>query len=124
STIIDCRDGRAALLRPGAISRDDIEAKLGTRLSLGSDAERPVAPGQLQSHYAPEAKLRLNAEAPRNGEAFLAFGPAATSTRSLNLSPAGDVVEAAANLFRMLHALDAMKPTAIAVAAIPHNGLG
>lgn len=124
STIIDCRDGRAALLRPGAISRSDIETELGTSVSQGGDEEQPVAPGQLQSHYAPAAKLRLNAEAPRNGEAFLAFGPSATRPRSLNLSPAGDVVEAAANLFRMLHALDAMKPTAIAVAAIPHNGLG
>jgi L-threonylcarbamoyladenylate synthase len=72
-------------------------------------------------HYAPDAPVRINAEAPEPGEAFLAFGP---SDSPFNLSPAGDLVEAATNLFAMLRAADRTKPTAIAVAPIPTGGLG
>jgi L-threonylcarbamoyladenylate synthase len=95
---------------------------LGRNLVVDGDEKRPNAPGQLESHYAPHAELRLNAEAPRNGEIFLGFGP--SYKIGPNLSPSGDVVEAAANLFRMLHELDATGAKRIAVAPIPSTGLG
>ena len=77
----------------------------------------------LSSHYAPKAKLRLDADAPRAGEALLAFGPGAPPS-ALNLSPRGDLIEAAANLFSHLRALDASGAAAIAVMKVPHEGLG
>ena len=79
------------------------------------------SPGQMASHYAPHAAMRLNAEAPIGGEAYLGFGKFGGA---YNLSSSGDVVEAAANLFRMLHEIDAMMPACIAVAPIPMTGLG
>lgn len=121
STIVGL-DGAAQLLRPGGLPAEAIEACLGRPLALAGDAERPSAPGQLASHYAPEAPLRLDAAAPREGEVLLGFGPDAAGAK-LNLSPAGDLVEAAANLFHFLRALDAEgKP--IAVSPIPETGLG
>jgi L-threonylcarbamoyladenylate synthase len=78
------------------------------------------APGMLASHYAPEASLRLNADAPRQGEAYLGFGP---RDGTLNLSVGGDLHEAARSLFAMLHELDE-RWDRIAVAPIPHHGLG
>ncbi|HEY1709748.1 MAG TPA: L-threonylcarbamoyladenylate synthase [Rhizomicrobium sp.] len=123
STIIGFGNGQAVLLRPGAIGRDAIEAvagKLGARVDCGISA-----PGQLESHYAPQAKLRLNAQSARKSEALLAFGPAPRSAAAeiLNLSPSGDVVEAAANLFAMLRTLD-KKHATIAVMPIPDDGIG
>ncbi|MEM9196520.1 MAG: Sua5 family C-terminal domain-containing protein, partial [Pseudomonadota bacterium] len=94
-----------------------------------SPAPAPAAPGMLASHYAPRAALRLNAQAPADGEAWLGFGPdpvlSAQSPRR-NLSPAGDLDAAAAALFAHLHALDAALAEAgtIAVAPIPDQGLG
>jgi L-threonylcarbamoyladenylate synthase len=76
----------------------------------------------MASHYAPNAELRLHAEGPRNGEVYLGFG--ARDFGPYNLSPRGDVVEAAANLFRLLHDIDATGASKIAVAPIPHHGLG
>jgi len=122
STIIGCTGERAVLLRPGGLAREDIERALGHKLALAGDAKRPSAPGQLDSHYAPRAKLRLNAAAAEEGEAYLAFGKVAES--KFNLSPTGDLTEAAANLFRLLHELDAAGTRAIAVAPIPNQGLG
>jgi L-threonylcarbamoyladenylate synthase len=89
----------------------------------------PAAPGQLPSHYAPRARLRLDAREVRAGEALLAFGPgpirgAEHAAVALNLSPGGDPIEAAANLFSHLRALDAAGVAAIAVAPVPHAGLG
>ena len=78
----------------------------------------------MASHYAPKARLRLDAEAARDGEALLAFGPARRRRATLNLSPRGDLVEAAANLFSHLRALDAGGAKAIAVMSVPHEGLG
>ncbi len=79
----------------------------------------------LSSHYAPKARLRLNAESPRAGEALLAFGPPPPFAGStLNLSPRGDLIEAAANLFSHLRALDASGATGIAVMKVPREGLG
>jgi L-threonylcarbamoyladenylate synthase len=110
------------LLRPGAIAREDIEAVLGCRLANYGKG-KVQSPGQLLSHYAPRAALRVNAVAALPGEALLGFGPLAPET-ALNLSPTGDLREAAANLFAYLRALDALEPSGIAVMPIPEAGLG
>jgi len=126
STIVSCL-GRPALLRPGGLPREAIERVLGQPLALPTapTGNAPVAPGMLSSHYAPKAELRLNADTPHDGEALLAFGAApAHAGRALNLSPRGDLVEAAANLFSHLRALDASGVRRIAVMPIPREGLG
>ncbi|MEM6935411.1 MAG: L-threonylcarbamoyladenylate synthase [Pseudomonadota bacterium] len=113
-------DDSPRLLRPGAISRSALENVVGPLADrLSSDIN---APGQLISHYAPAATLRLNATTCRRDEVLLGFGPAAPP--GLNLSPTGDTVEAAANLYRMLRELDGKGAEAIAVMAIPDEGLG
>jgi L-threonylcarbamoyladenylate synthase len=122
STIIGFLGGRAALFRPGGLAREDIESALGHRLVQADDARKPSAPGQLESHYAPKAQLRLNAKAVKEGETYLAFGP--TPDATFNLSPSGDLIVAAANLFRLLHEIDATGARVIAVAPIPDRGLG
>jgi L-threonylcarbamoyladenylate synthase len=127
STVVDVSGGEATLLRAGGIPRGAIESVLGSGLALHSDdAERPASPGQLASHYAPQAAVRLDAARPRAGEAFLAFGPAAPvhDGPTFNLSPTGDLVEAAANLFAALRQLDASGATTIAAMSIPASGLG
>lgn len=118
STIIGLT-GPATLLRPGGLSADDIEAVLGAPLKA-PETGVISAPGQMTSHYAPTAAVRLNAEGPRQGEVFLGFGDMACD---LNLSPSGDLIEAAANLFDHLHQLDAMEKP-IAVAPVPARGIG
>jgi L-threonylcarbamoyladenylate synthase len=133
STIVACLDA-PALLRPGGIPRKAIEDVLGHRLKVPrdrppSDAEVPLAPGMLASHYAPNAVLRLDVSEVRLGEALLAFGPelpagAGQARKILNLSPHGDLVEAAAHLFSHLRALDATGAGRIAVMPVPHDGLG
>jgi L-threonylcarbamoyladenylate synthase len=125
STIVSCL-GEPTLLRPGGVPREAIESVLRRQLATAvADEDAPLAPGMLSSHYAPKARLRLNAVAPHDGEALLAFGPApATSHVMLNLSPRGDLIEAAANLFSHLRALDASGTARIAVMKIPHKGLG
>ena len=120
STVIGFDGTQPVLLRPGAIPRAEIEAVVGA-LRAPRDG-RVSSPGQLASHYAPHAPLRLDAVAARPGEALLAFGPAQDA--AANLSPSGDLREAAANLFAMLRALDAGGPAGIAVMPIPHEGLG
>lgn len=123
STIVACL-GEPMLLRPGGVAREDIERVLGHALVMAATSDdAPLAPGMLSSHYAPKAKLRLEASTPRAGEALLAFGPSAP-TGALNLSPRGDLTEAAANLFSHLRALDASGAAAIAVMTVPHEGLG
>jgi L-threonylcarbamoyladenylate synthase len=127
STIVSCLD-TPTLLRPGGLPREDIERVLGHAL-LGLEHpmsdEAPLAPGMLASHYAPRTPLRLNARAARAGEALLAFGSNAPDAAHVrNLSPAGDLVEAAANLFSHLRALDASGASVIAVMPIPNEGLG
>lgn len=122
STVIDLSDGQAALLRPGGIAREDIEALIGPVRTAEETPDAPRSPGQLLSHYAPDRPVRLNAREAAPGEALLGFGPAPGAT--LNLSPSGDTVEAAANLFAMLHALDDPRYTGIAVMPIPADGLG
>jgi len=120
STIVSLLDDTPRLLRAGGLARDKIEKVLDRKLETAL-AGPLHAPGQLQSHYAPHARLRLNATDWRAGEARLGFGAV---NAPLNLSPKGDVVEAAANLFSMLHQLDASGSSTIAVAPIPDVGLG
>jgi L-threonylcarbamoyladenylate synthase len=103
------------------VTRAQIEALIGPLAEAEADARR--SPGRLARHYAPKAPLRLNAT-PEAGEAYLAFGPAPQGPSIWNLSPAGDLREAAANLFAYLRAADRSGPSAIAVASIPHEGLG
>lgn len=134
STVLSLTGDAPVLLRPGLVSRDTIEAVVGpVQVPDPGPAgevlpETPLeSPGLLAAHYAPRAPLRLAAGAPhREGEALLAFGdvPAAGYSAVRNLSPSGDLTEAAANLFRLLHELDALNPTAIAVSPVPEDGLG
>jgi L-threonylcarbamoyladenylate synthase len=131
STIVGCFD-RPMLLRAGGVTRADIETLLGQRLDAAADngaADQPLAPGMLASHYAPRTRVRLGATMIEPGEALLAFGPVAIAgvdkaAAMMNLSDRGDLVEAAANLFRYLRELDATGATRIAVMPIPHMGLG
>jgi L-threonylcarbamoyladenylate synthase len=129
STIVACLDGAPRLLRRGAITGEALAAALGHEIpddSHGAESA-PLAPGQLVSHYAPRARLRLDAAGARPDEAALDFGgvlAASSSHRRLDLSPRGDLTEAAANLFAFLRDLDATGTEAIAVAPIPAKGLG
>ncbi len=131
STIVACLD-RPVLLRPGALARAEI-ARVLPRIeevagATAADAV-PRAPGQLASHYAPRTRLRLEATRIGAGEAVLAFGPSAAAgaelaAAALNLSSRGDLIEAAANLFSHLRALDACGAATIAVMPVPRHGLG
>jgi L-threonylcarbamoyladenylate synthase len=127
STIVGWDGGAPALLRPGGVPAEAVEAALGRPLGRHGGGGTP-APGMLASHYAPGARLRLNAAAPGPGEAWLGFGadPPGVTGPAANLSPRGDATEAAANLFAHLRALDAALGGAgvIAVAPVPAAGLG
>jgi L-threonylcarbamoyladenylate synthase len=127
STIVACLEAGPTLLRPGAITREAIEIRLHAPLGLAQVENSPKAPGQLQSHYAPRARLRLEASNVAAGEAVLDFGGALSAPSSLarlDLSPSGDLVEAASNLFAYLRALDETAASCIAAVPIPHHGLG
>ena len=121
STILGFEDGRAVLLREGGISREALEQALGVEVPPGGGAA-VTAPGQLASHYAPQAALRLEARAPRAGEVWIGFGPGCDGAE-LTLSASGDLEEAAARLFAALHAADRLDRP-IAVAPVPGTGLG
>ena len=127
STVIACLPGEPVrLLRPGGIPRADIERVLGEKLDEAGGTVQ--SPGMLAQHYAPGAMVRLDAAEIAGSEAWLGFGAAAPlggrGIAHLNLSPSGDLAEAAANLFAYLRELDALNPSAIAVATIPDEGLG
>ena len=126
STVVGVTGDEVILLRTGALPRERIEAILGRRLAKAKPDGRIASPGQLKSHYAPSMPLRLNAKAPRAGEALLAFGPDAPEFDGpmINLSPRGDLAEAAVNFFAALRSLDAAGAHAIAVMPIPDHGLG
>lgn len=136
STILSFLTDPPTLLRPGAVTREFIEQALGHRIQLagghgadGSDPNAPVAPGQLESHYAPGARVRLNAEEIQAGEAALLFGPylphgIENARLAINLSETGDTIEAAARLFTALRELDASGARTIAIMPIPDFGLG
>ncbi len=119
STIIGL-DGAPTLLRPGGLPLEAIEAAVGGPLAQSTTPVAVTAPGQLASHYAPRARVRINAAEAAAGELLLGFGQ---MQADLNLSERGDLHEAAANLFEMLHRLDA-RDRPIAVAPIPDHGLG
>ena len=120
STIVSCV-AEPILLRAGGIPKEAIEACLGGALAVQTDPAQVQAPGQLASHYAPKGSVRLNVAEPEADEMLLGFGPV---TADENLSVAGDVTEAAANLFACLHRLDAAGAAKIAVSPIPDTGLG
>jgi L-threonylcarbamoyladenylate synthase len=127
STIVEVVAGRPRLLRPGAIAREAIESVLGSPIESGGSRVAPNAPGQLASHYAPNADLRLSAADACEDEAALDFGGLLRESAArvrLDLSPAGDLIEAASHLFSYLRELDAGGAARIAVAPIPDHGLG
>jgi L-threonylcarbamoyladenylate synthase len=120
------------LLRPGGLPRAEIERILGHALvqppaEVETNDTNPLAPGMMSSHYAPRTPVRLGAASLKTGEALLAFGPdvlPADTEKVMNLSPAGDLVEAAANLFSYLRTLDQVGARGIAVMPIPDHGHG
>jgi L-threonylcarbamoyladenylate synthase len=114
-------DPNPTILRPGTITTADISSVLGQPVARLEHADNIIAPGQMTSHYAPRAAVRLNAKDWHAGEKRLGFGDV---TCDLNLSPTGDLVEAAANLFAMLHQIDDMDGDRIAVSPIPNHGIG
>jgi len=129
STVIGFDGTTPLLLRPGAVTREEIEEVLGSKISCETHTDvagNPASPGQLASHYAPRAQLRLNARAVEPGEAMLAFGENVPESDGaiINLSPDGDLREAAANLFAALRTLDQTGAKTIAVAPVPEKGLG
>ena len=123
STVLDATGEHIRLLRPGSITPPMIEKLLGTKIATADAGEKPTAPGMLASHYAPAVPVRLNAKNVTGDEALLAFGPALTGAKfTCNLSPTGNLQEAAANLFRMLRQLDTQNVKRIAVMPIPDRG--
>ncbi|WP_050762574.1 L-threonylcarbamoyladenylate synthase [Brevundimonas subvibrioides] len=120
STVVSVLDGRVTLLRPGAVTRDQIEALVGP---LAESDHGHRSPGRLTLHYAPDAPVRIDAETAGEGEILLGFGPGSGDPR-WNLSPSGDPREAAAKLFRLLREADREHPVGIAVAPVPMAGLG
>src|SRR5262249_3658691 len=126
STVLDLCGAAPVLLRPGAVTLEMLAERLGPIAAAATSEDAPRAPGRLASHYAPGLPLRLDAtSAPPRG-ALLAFGPEAPSgfAEVVFLSRAGDLAEAAANLFAMLRRLDRADFTGIAVMPIPEEGLG
>ncbi len=122
STVVAVLDGRVALLRPGSVTREEIEAVVGP-LDRDGEGEGHRSPGRTALHYAPDAPVRINAASAGEGEILLGFGPGVGEPR-WSLSPSGDLREAAANLFRRLREADREKPAGIAVSPIPATGLG
>lgn len=122
STVIGFGPHGAVMLRPGGVPREAVERITGAALAAPTPGGPVTSPGMLTSHYAPHARVRLNADHAEPGETLLGFGPQAPG-EVLNLSPTGNLAEAAAHLFAMLRALDA-NAEAIAVMPIPVTGLG
>jgi len=124
STVLDISsNGPAVILRPGAVTQESLTGIIGPVLQDDASPDLPKSPGQMLSHYAPSLPVRLNALDQEQGEALLGFGSLEGAT--LNLSPSGNLSEAATNLFRMLRELDSPnKYRAIAVASIPNTGIG
>jgi len=130
SSIVGCLEGAPLWLRAGGLSRAQVEACLGQTLQEvpeTQDASAKLAPGRLARHYAPQAPLRLNAKTAEADELLIGFGPHAPDTCAANLSPTGDMAEAAAQLFSTLHAMDGLAEAQgkrLAIMAIPAQGLG
>ena len=126
STVLGIDGDDVTLLRLGALPRENIEKVLGRKLTKRKVGSHVTSPGQLATHYAPLTPLRLNARSARRGEALLSFGAHAPEFAgpTINLSQRGDLVEAAANFFAALRALDEAGVETIAVMPIPAHGLG
>ncbi len=130
STILAINNNEIIQLRAGALAREIIEQKIGRKITIANEKSKVSAPGMLKSHYAPKANLRLNVTKPKPNEAYLAFGKTPDSLSSdfsgtiKNLSPKGDLKQAAKNLFYYLNQLDDGKMKIISVAPIPNTGLG
>lgn len=128
STVIDCRPDRPVLLRPGPLTAEQLADQIGidmTSVPAKTQTDKLVSPGQIESHYAPHATVRLNATERYKGEVYIGFGPSAPGlVPDFNLSESAELVEAAANLFAVLHEADALNAGAIAIAPIPMAGLG
>ncbi len=124
STIIDLTGTDVVLLRAGGVTIEDLEHFLGQKVLISSgNPDMPSSPGQMLKHYAPTHELRINAEKPEKDEFFIGFGDIPEC--DLNLSPKGDLCEAAANLFLYLRQADSdTKHKRIAIAPIPDKGLG
>jgi L-threonylcarbamoyladenylate synthase len=124
SAVVAVTGDQATLLRLGGLNREALEAVTGPLLAPDASANAaPASPGMVLRHYAPRAPLRLHGSSSEAGEVMIGFGPGFDEA-DFNLSPSGDVVEAAAQLFAMLRAADALNPTSIVIAAIPETGLG
>ena len=127
STIVSTLHGIPQILRPGAITSEKIDEVARTEPHMESGTPRPASPGQLQNHYAPASKLRLNAAQPVEGEVWIGFG-AGSKGADFNLSPEGNLDEAAANLFAMLRLADCQavvgRSGRIAIAPVPFKGIG
>lgn len=124
SAVVSVIGDQATLLRLGGLSREALEAVAGPLLAPDASAKAaPASPGMVLRHYAPRAPVRLNGPSAQAGEVMIGFGPGYEGAE-FNLSPSGDLVEAAAQLFAMLRAADALNPSAIVIAAIPETGLG
>ena len=119
-------DNNLILLRPGSITIEEIKSVTQCAVRVMDENNvNPSSPGQLTSHYAPKTKVRLDVDVPNKDECLLAFGAVTiNSSFTMNLSPNGDLEEAAANLFSMLRTLDKMNFTSIAVSPIPLSGIG
>jgi L-threonylcarbamoyladenylate synthase len=127
STVVDATGAEPVVLRLGAVAREDLARAFGRPVAVaGGDPSQPASPGMLARHYAPRARLRLDARDVHEGEALLAFGPLLPHHEGpmINLSPTGDLLEAAGNLFAALRTLDASGVATIAVMPIPEQGLG
>jgi L-threonylcarbamoyladenylate synthase len=122
STVLDLTRAAPRLLRPGGVTAEQLTVIVGP-LAAPEMTEAPRAPGMLAQHYAPTLPVRLNAASAQPGEALLGFGPEAMGA-TLNLSPSGDLVEAAAHLFAYLRALDRPNFSGIAATPIPERGIG
>lgn len=125
STILDLTTSSAVLLRAGGVTKEALEDVLNEPVLLSDgNPDKPTSPGQLLKHYAPSKPFRINATEPRSGELFIGFGPA-YACAPMNLSPKGDLCEAAANLFAFMRAADKNPAySAMAMAPIPETGVG
>ncbi|OUR79881.1 threonylcarbamoyl-AMP synthase [Alphaproteobacteria bacterium 46_93_T64] len=123
STVVSVDGGVVTLLRPGGVTREQLESVVGN--VSGAKADSAItSPGMLLSHYAPSCPVRLNATTHKDSEDYLGFGPGTEAFETKNLSPTSNLKEATANLFAFFHDLDRQGAAAIAVAPIPRTGLG
>ena len=124
SAVVAVSGEQATLLRLGGLTREALEAVVGPLLTADASAKAaPASPGMILRHYAPQAPVRLNATSAQPGEVMIGFGSGYEGA-AFNLSPTGELTEAAANLFAMLRAADALSPAAIVIAPVPKTGLG